>query len=157
MFIIIYCCQRYKKVIIIDEKKEKLIICDKGIIPCCKLNQRSFPLKNIKNVKIYTTWLNAPNFGTDKLYYINGMMYSFDERRELLFYDVNYDKETYDKFISFFQRHLKTEVEPLEVSKNKFGDPIGNRIYGDEKEYPEKTNIDTKQSMDENTSGPLLP
>ena len=48
MFFCYYCNAPYKKVVIIDKKNKTLIVCSKGMIPCCKLAPRTFRFEIIK-------------------------------------------------------------------------------------------------------------
>ena len=54
-FFIDFFCVAYKRVIIIDEKRKILIICDKGILGCCKLNQKIYEISQLKKARIYVS------------------------------------------------------------------------------------------------------
>ncbi len=45
----------YKRVIIIDEKRKIIIICDKGILGCCKLNPKIYEISNVNKILIYVS------------------------------------------------------------------------------------------------------
>ena len=117
--ILVYCCEPYKRIIRIDKKNNILLIYNTGFIPCCKLNPKSYSLNNIKNIRIYVYSLPDPKIGFSKLYYINCEIYSLNGDKEDLFKDRKYDKEAIDRYESFFKKYFQTEIEPLEVAKDK--------------------------------------
>ena len=105
----------YKRVIIIDEKRKILIICDKGILGCCKLNQKIYEISQLKKARIYVSSKPDPKKGFSKLYYINCDIFSNNGEQESLFENIDYTEEKFNKFSKFFERHLNTEVVPKEV------------------------------------------
>ena len=105
----------YKRVIIIDEKRKILIICDKGILGCCKLNQKIYEISQLKKARIYVSSKPDPKKGFSKLYYINCDIFSNDGEQESLFGNIDYTDEKFNKVSKFFERHLNTEVVPKEV------------------------------------------
>ena len=158
LFFCFYCAAPYKRVVIIDEDKQILIVCNKGMIPCCKLNPKSYALKNIQKVRIYVTWQPDPNIGFNKLYCINCEIYSIDGQNEELFSTIKYDKETFDRYISYFKKHFNTEFEPIEMAKRAdeySGLNNGNIV---DNNYPEEKDIiETKPIVDESAALPILP
>ena len=91
VFFCYYCNAPYKKVVIIDKKNKTLIVCSKGMIPCCKLAPRTFRFEIIKKIRIYISSKPDPNVGFEKLYFINCEIYSVNDEKEDLFIDVKYD------------------------------------------------------------------
>ena len=108
-------CIPYKRVIIIDEKRKIIIICDKGILGICKLNQKTYEISQVKKVRIYVTSKPDPKKGFGKLYYINCDIFSNNEEQESLFGTIDYTEEKYNKVSKFFEKHLNSEVVPKEV------------------------------------------
>ena len=72
----------------------------------------------MKKIRIYVYSRPDPTIGFKKLYFINCEIYSIDNEKEDLFVDVKYDKEAFDRYISFFKKYFNTEFEPLEVAKD---------------------------------------
>ena len=105
----------YKRVIIIDEKRKIIIICDKGILGICKLNQKTYEISQVKKVRIYVTSKPDPKKGFSKLYYINCDIFSNNREQESLFGPIDYTEEKFNKFSKFLEKHLNTEVVPKEV------------------------------------------
>ena len=114
-----YCCIPYKRTIRIDKKNKIFLIYDTGLIPCCKLNQKIYSLDEIRRIRIYPYYIPDPNVGFNKIYFGNCEIYSIHGEREVLFLDVKYDKETFDRYILFFKKYFETVFEPLEVAKEK--------------------------------------
>ena len=110
-----FCLIAYKRVIIIDEKRKIIIICDKGILGCCKLNQKIYEISQVKKVRIYVTSKPDPKKGFGKLYYINCDIFSNNEEQESLFGTIDYTEEKYNKVSKFFEKHLNSEVVPKEI------------------------------------------
>ena len=108
-------CVAYKRVIIIDEKRKILIICDKGILGCCKLNQKIYEISQLKKARIYVSSKPDPKKGFTKLYFINCDIFSNDGEQESLFGTIDYTEEKFNKVSKFFEKHLNTEVVPKEV------------------------------------------
>ena len=129
---IIYCNlirPAYKAVIAVDKKKKLLIIGNRGIIKCCCIfDQKYYFLNSIKNIKIEITYRDDPNIGFGKLYYINGYIYSYDDNCEALFKDINYTKEKYDYFVSFYKKYFNNIEEPLENAKKDNNVPVSNSM-----------------------------
>ena len=89
------------------------------MIPCCNLNPKSYSLTTIKKIRIYVYSTPDPQIGFNKLYFINCEIYSINGDKEILFSDVKYDKDTFERFVSFFKKHFKTEIETIETAKDK--------------------------------------
>ena len=120
-----YCLFRvaHKQIIVIDKKSKTLIIGDRGIFGCCScciFKKKTYFLNGIKNVKIQVISKDNPNVGFDKLYFINGYIYSQKDECETLFTDIEYTNEKYNNFVSFFKKYIHTIEEPLEMIKNEF-------------------------------------
>ena len=105
----------YKRVIIIDEKRKIIIICDKAMLGCCKLNQKTYDISEVKKVRIYVSSKPDPKKGFGKLYYINCNVFSNNGEQESLFEAIEYTEEKFNKFSKFLEKHLNTEVVPKEV------------------------------------------
>ena len=113
--------EEHKKVIIIDKKKNILILARWNIISCCDcclFVQITYNLNEIKYVKIQVISKDNPKVGTDKLYFINGYVYSQKDGCETLFSDIKYTDEKYNQFYSFFKKYVNIIDEPLEMVKN---------------------------------------
>ena len=108
----------YKRIVTIDEERKVLIIGSKGIIGCCSFDETTYHLSQIKKVRIFVTWKPDPKIGFNKLYFINCEIYSLEGEKNALFMDIPYEEAKYKQFISFFQRHLDTEFDPLETIFN---------------------------------------
>ena len=119
VFLIVhFCIMPHKRVVIIDEINKILIICDKGMIPCCKLNPKTYFLDNIKKVIIYITTKPDPKIGFKKLYFVNCIIVSLDGQEETLFKDIGYENdEKLNEIITYFRRHFDTEFRPEDVVK----------------------------------------
>ena len=102
----------------IDETKNFLIIYLVAIIPCCKLSpKKSYNLNEIEKIRIYVHSTPNPTVGFGKLYYINCKIYSKNGGEEYLFSNVEYDENTFDRYVSFFKKYFETEVETIETAK----------------------------------------
>ena len=117
-FFTLYCCKPYKRMIKIDKKNKILIIYNTGVIPCCKLTSKSYSLNDIKKIRMYVYSTPDRKVGFNKLYFINCEIYSKRGETEKLFSGVEYDKETFERLTSFFNKHFNTEIEPIEVAKD---------------------------------------
>ena len=109
----------YKRMIKIDKKNNTLLVYNTGLIPCCKLTPKPYSLNNIKKIRIYVYSMPDPKVGFNKLYFVNCEIYSLNGEKEELFKDAKYDKEIFDKYEQFFKKYFETEIEPLEVAKDK--------------------------------------
>jgi hypothetical protein len=98
----------------VDKKNKVLIVYDKAIISCCFLNDKSYSLSTIKKIRIFIYSTPDPKIGFNNLYFINCEVYSIDGRKENLFSRVKYDKELFDRYVTFFKKYFDTEVEPIE-------------------------------------------
>ena len=128
-FLAIYILTPDKKQIIIDEDKKELIQHESGKLACCcHCNDKTFYLKSIKKIRLYATWRPDPKIGFNKLYFMNCEVISLNDESEKLFENIKYDEKKYAEFASYFKRHLKTEVEPLETAKRAkgFNSPANN-------------------------------
>ena len=114
-FFLDFCLITYKRVIIFDEKRKIIIICDKAIIGICKLGQKIYEISQVKKVRIYATSKPDPKKGFGKLYYINCDIFSNNGEQESLFGPIDYTEEKFNKFSIFLEKHLNTEVVPKEV------------------------------------------
>ena len=78
-------------------------------------------------------------------------------QKEDLFSGIKYDKESFDRYVSFFKKYFDTEVEPIEMAKDmnildefNINNPISNS-----NEYPEESEIKTNKP--DNNEGAALP
>ena len=108
----------YKRKIVIDEVRKTLVIFMQGIIGCCTTGQRLYDLNQIQKIRLFITSKPDPKIGFNKLYFINCEIYSLEGEKNALFVDIPYEEAKYKQFISFFQRHLDTEFDPLETIFN---------------------------------------
>ena len=108
----------YKRKIVIDEVRKTLVIFMQGIIGCCPTGQRLYNLNQIEKIRLFITSKPDPKVGFNKLYFINCEIYSLEGEKNALFMDIPYEEAKYKQFISFFQRHLNTEFDPLEIIFN---------------------------------------
>ena len=132
----------YKKVVVIDKKREALIIGERGILSscscCCLFRKKTFFLNEIKNVKIQVTSKDDPEIGFGKLYYINGYIYTQSDKCETLFEDIEYTNEKFNKFVSFFKNYIPT----IDEYKNK-----KKKTPKDNNDYPRKSEINEDAAM----------
>ena len=153
-FFLFYCATPYKKVVIIDEIKNILIICSKGIIPCCKLEPKTYFLNNIKKVIIYITTKPDPKIWFKKLYFINCNLVSLDGQEEPLFNDIAYDdNQKVNEIVGYFRKHFETEFRPEEDTKNS------NLLPQDNNNITTNQNdnyIDSKPSINEEAAMPIF-
>ena len=108
IFFLFYFLKPYKNVVIIDQKKKVLIICDKGIIPCCKLNAKSININNIKKIEIYEAGFKNGPFKFQKM---NCYILSNGGEKIFLF-GLQYDDQKLNEILSFFRKHFNTEFIP---------------------------------------------
>ena len=142
----------------VDKKNKVLKIYDKTLISCgCKHNLKSYYFRTIKKIRIYVYSTPDPKIGFSKLYFINCEIYSVDGQKEDLFSGRKYDKESFDRYVSFFKKYFDTEVEPIEMAKDmnildefNINNPISNS-----NEYPEESEIKTNKP--DNNEGAALP
>ena len=113
----------------IDKKNKILIIYNTGVIPCCKLTPKSYGLNDIKKIRMYVYSTPDRKVGFNKLYFINCEIHSLNEIKEELFSEVRYDKETFDRCTLFFKKYFETEIEPLEVAKDKSEYNLNEQAY----------------------------
>jgi len=125
--ILVFCCMPYKRKIRIDKKNKLFIIYNVGAIPCCKLSPKPYNLDNIKKIRIYVYSTPDPKVGFNKLYFVNCEIYSLKDEKEELFRDIKYDKEAFDGYILFFKKYFETEVENIDVAKDKSEYNINNQ------------------------------
>ena len=158
MFFIFGCTAPYKKMMQVDKKNKVLKVYDKALIPCCcDYFVKSYYFTTIKKIRIYVYSKPDPNIGFSKLYFINTEIYSFDLQNEDLFSNIKYDKETFDRFVSFFKKYFDTEVEPIEMAKDMtifdifhINNPLSNS-----NQYPLESEISTNKP--DNNEGAALP
>ena len=124
-FILFFCVDPYKRVIIVDLIRNVLIICDRGMIPCCKLKPKTYFINSIKKVIIYITWKKDETIGFNKLYFINCDIISIEGENEILFSDIEYTEEKLNKFLTFFRTYFDTEFRPAD---NKYIPDLPNEI-----------------------------
>ena len=136
----------YKKIVVIDKKREALIIGERGILSCCScccccclFKDKIFFLNEIKNVKIQVTSKDEPKIGFGKLYYINGYIYTQSDKCETLFENIEYTNEKFNKFVSFFKNYIPTIDEFYEIKKKK--------TPKDNNDYPRKSEISEDAAM----------
>ena len=114
---LVYFREPYKRIVIIDEDKKELIVCNRGLLSCCcNFDGITYDLKNIKKIRLYATWRPDPKVGFKKLYYMNCEIISLNDESGKLFENIDYDEKKHAEFVTFFKKHLKTEVEPLETA-----------------------------------------
>ena len=158
MFFIFGCMADYKKMMRVDKKNKVLKVYDKVLISCgCNHNIKSYYFTTIKKIRIYVYSKPDPKIGFSKLYFINSEIYSFDGQNEDLFSNIKYDKETFDRFASFFKKYFDTEVEPIEMAKDMtifdmfhINNPLSNS-----NQYPLESEISTNKP--DNNEGAALP
>ena len=114
-FFLDFCLIAYKRVIIFDEKRKIIIICDKAILGICKLNQKTYEISQVKKVRIYVTSKPDHKKVFSKLYYINCDIFSNNGEQESLFGPIDYTEEKFNKVSKILEKHLNTEVVPKEV------------------------------------------
>ena len=158
LFFLYGCISDYKKMMQVDKKNKVLKIYDKALISCgCKHNLKSYYFTTIKKIRIYAYSTPDPKIGFSKLYFFNCEIYSVDGQKEDLFSGIKYDKESFDRYVSFFKKYFDTEVEPIEMAKDmnildefNINNPISNS-----NEYPEESEIKTNKP--DNNEGAALP
>jgi len=158
MFFIFGCMADYKKMMRVDKKNKVLKVYDKVLISCgCNHNIKSYYFTTIKKIRIYVYSTPDPKIGFSKLYFINCEIYSIDGQKEYLFSRVKYDKELFDRYVSFFKKYFDTEVEPIEMAKDMtaFDILIMNNPISNSNEYPEESEINTNKP--DNNEGAALP
>ena len=153
LFIFIYCQDPYKRVIIIDKIKSILISCDKGMIPCCKLNPKTFFLNTIKKVIIYITWKNDEKIGFNKLYFINCDLISNEGIKENLFLNVEYNENKLNEFLTFFRKYFDTEFIPVHNVNPDF--PIEQNSQAIFSSNQNDIDITTKPERNEDAAMPI--
>ena len=135
VLIVTGCDMYYKKIIFYDEVEKELIKTFVGIWKSCKCceclqpNKRIYDLTQIQKVKIYRTSIPDPVVAFKKIYFIKCDIYSLDNQTETVFDRIPYSKEKFDEFVTFFQKHLNTEIIPLEVDINNYN--VNNNDNGD--------------------------
>ena len=122
LFYLLLIRAEFRKVFAIDKKSKTLIYGTKGVIKCCcpgcLFNKKTYFLNEIKNVKIQVISKDDTKVGFDKVYFINGYIYSQNDECEILFTDIECTNKKYNKLVSFFQKYIHTIDEPLEMVKN---------------------------------------
>ena len=120
-FFLIYICfyNPYKRKMRIDRRNKLLTTYNTGLIPCCKLGPITYDLNNIERIKIFVYSTPDPKVAFNKLYFITGEIYISKEKKDLLFGDVRYDKETFDRYVQFFKNSCETEIIPIEEAQDK--------------------------------------
>ena len=96
---------------------------------CTRFIEKAYYLWKIKKVRIYLSSIPDPKIGFHKFYFINCDVYSLNNELESLFSNIEYSKEKFDEFVSFFQGHLNPEVITIEidmsdVNKNNTSYPL---------------------------------
>ena len=89
------------------------------MIPCCKLEPKTFFLNSIKKVIIFITWKTDPKFGFSKLYYINCDLISTNGMKESLFENAEYSETKLNAILAFFRKYFDTEFKPAEENDLK--------------------------------------
>ena len=117
-FFIFFSIQPYKRLAIIDSIKRILVIYNKALIPCCKLEPKTFSLNNIKKIIIFITWKIDENCEFNKLFFMNCDLISTDEIKESLFANVDYDANKLNEYLAFFKKYFDTEFKPADNGKN---------------------------------------
>ena len=154
-FYILLIRQPYMNLIIIDKKKKTLTIGTKGVIhcsACCFFVEKVYDLNEVKNVKVQVTYKDDPKKGFGKLYYIESHIYSNNNECECLFSNIDYSKEKYDEYISFFKKYIITEEEPIECAKKSIILPNEDEIKTEE-----QNDIEIKPSINEDPAMPVIP
>ncbi len=119
LLISVCCYIPYKRKIRIDKRNNLLTGYNTSIIPCYELNPKSYDLNNIERIRIYVYSTPDPKVAFNKLYFITGEIYISKEKKDLLFGDVRYDKETFDRYVQFFKNSCETEIIPIEEAQDK--------------------------------------
>ena len=157
IFFLFYCRKPYKNVVIIDQKQKVLMICDKGMIPCCKINAKTFSLNNIKKIEISEAgFKNGPfKYQTMKGYIL------FNTGEKLLLFSLKYDEQKLNEVLSFFKKYFNTEFIPLKnlVDINNIP-PKGNNNdvinLNDNNNSNSDDKISTKQPYNEEAAVPAF-
>ena len=113
---IIDICIPFKRVLIIDSKNKRIILCNKNIYGC-KRDQIIYDYSQISKIRLYVTSTPDPKRPFDKLYFINSDIYSKNDQKDTLFENISYDEVKYGNYVKLFEKHLNIEVEPFEVFK----------------------------------------
>ncbi len=114
-FIFLY-TDLYKRVIIIDSQNKRIIHCYKNYYGCIK-RQTIYDYSQIGKIRLYITSTPDRTRPFDKLYFINGDIYSKNNDKNTLFSNISYDEEKYKNYATLFKKHLNIEVEPFEVGQ----------------------------------------
>ena len=159
IFFLLYCTKPYKKVVIVDKKKKELIICDKGMIPCCKLNPKTFNINDIKKIEIYEAGFKNGPFKYQRM-----NCYILPNTDEKLFiFGMEYDEQKLNEFLACFKKYFDVEYRPLEnlvdikniSSKGNNHDTVNlnNNNYNNSKS---EDNINTKPPNNEEAALPAF-
>ena len=153
--IIIWFVDPYKRIIIYDGINKLLKLSYRGILgcscPCACMGTAAkiYNLSQVQKVKIFRTSIPDPKIGFNQIYFINCDIYSTNGQIESLFSNIKYSKEKFDEFVSFFQKHLNTEVIPLEVDIDDIENNDNNAVY------PLDDTTPTKPANDESAPKPV--
>ena len=159
IFFILYCGRPYKNVIIVDRKKKVLILCDKGMIPCCKLNSKTFNIYDIKKIVIY----DVAMLRSLKIRRIDCYIISTMDEKTILFSKA-YNEQMVNDILTFFRKHFETEYIFVKNEDVKNGNyfPYGNyhpNLNLNNNNYNNSSNednINTKSPMNEEAALPAF-
>ena len=153
LFFIFYCRFPYKRLVIIDKIKNILILCSKGMIPCCKLDPKTFYLNSIKKVIIYITWINDTKIGFNKLYFMNCDLISTEGMRENIIYGIEYNENKLNEYLTFFRKYFETEFIPADNQNPNF--PSGDNSQALFVQNQDDNDMIAKPSINEDAAMPI--
>ena len=108
----------YKRILVFDGNQKTIIYCERALISCCNLVSKTGNLKNIRKIRIYVGNKIIHRKVVPNTNVINCDIEYHDGKKENLFKNMEYNKETYDKVILFFEKHNFSEDDKLGKEKN---------------------------------------
>ena len=108
----------YKRILVFDGNQKTIIYCERALISCCNLVSKTGNLKNIRKIRIYVGNKIIHKKVIPNSNVINCDIEYNDGKKENLFKNMEYNKETYDKVILFFEKHNFSEDDKLGNEKN---------------------------------------
>ena len=84
-------CIPFKRVLIIDSKNKRIILCNINIYGC-KRDQKMYDYSQIRKIRLYVTSTPDPKRPFDKLYFINCHVYSKNDQKDTLFENISYNE-----------------------------------------------------------------
>ena len=129
----------YKQIIVFDENQKTIIYCERAALSCCNLISKTCNLKNIRKIRIYVGNKIINKKVIPNTNVINCDVEYYDDKKEILFKNMEYKKETYDKLIIFFEKHNFSEDD-------KFGnEKDGNDFIEEKNKNDINTNINSNE------------